>query len=611
MGMKLKKYKENSRNWIKQIALVFQKLWNYDKRLIWIMLFEIVLNSCRPFPNIVLSKYIIDELIKGNDYLKVIQYTGFMFSLDYIISSLSTLIRNKKMVLSVELTNMLSNDVHKKCMEIDYEMYNDVSTLNKAVFAINLAANNNFISILDGIHGIVTNLVILGGVIAIIVHLDIMLILIAVVVVSLQGVVYFYNIKVNMRLDVESVGAIRSLNYATQLCTKTEVKKDVSIFNMKNYLLDKIKEFQKDWMSFYKRRMNKNSVSEFLSTTCSLGFQCCTYIMLGIKVFSKIITIGSFTMGINSLNSFMDASKGIVKSIIDINSRIYYVSQYDSFLNIDSKFRTNNIHEIDEIDKSNISIEFDHVYFKYPGSAEYVLKDINLAINSHERVAVVGENGAGKTTFVMLLTRMYDPTKGCIRINGIDIREIDYDSYMKLFSTVYQDFTLFPYTISENIVLKKDVDQECRKRVMELFEQNGLCDRLKGMPLGLDTPITKQLDNRGEDLSGGEKQRIAIIRALYKDSPVLILDEPTAALDPLAEYKIYHQFDQMTDKKTAVYISHRIASTRFCDRIVVFSKGSIAELGTFNELMEKEGIYYNFYNKQAEYFSEDFANHEG
>ena len=146
---------------------------------------------------------------------------------------------------------------------------------------------------------------------------------------------------------------------------------------------------------------------------------------------------------------------------------------------------------------------------------------------------------------------------------------------------------------------------------MELFEQNGLCDRLKGMPLGLDTPITKQLDNRGEDLSGGEKQRIAIIRALYKDSPVLILDEPTTALDPLAEYKIYHQFDQMTDKKTAVYISHRIASTRFCDRIVVFSKGSIAELGTFNELMEKEGIYYNFYNKQAEYFSEDFANHEG
>lgn len=221
------------------------------------MFIQIIINSCRPFPSIVLSKYIIDELIKGNSYNKVIIYTDLMFSLNYFISTVSTFLRSKKMSLSMELTNQLGDEVRKKCMEIDYEMYNDASILNRAAYAINLAANNNFISILDGINGFVTNVVILGGIITIIVHLNITLIIVAIFVVALQCVVYLYNIKANMKIDVESVGAIRSLNYATQLCTKTQVKKDISIYSMKGYLLDKIKSFQKEWMDFYKKRMNK------------------------------------------------------------------------------------------------------------------------------------------------------------------------------------------------------------------------------------------------------------------------------------------------------------------------------------------------------------------
>jgi len=274
----------------------------------------------------------------------------------------------------------------------------------------------------------------------------------------------------------------------------------------------------------------------------------CLY-FLGFKVFTKAITIGSFTMGISSLNSFMAGTRGIIESIIDINTRIYAVSKYHSFLNIRSEFRKNATRSLDGIDLQNIEIDFDNVSFKYPGSTRYVLKDINLKINANERVAVVGENGAGKTTFVMLLTRMYNPTKGRILINGIDIREIDYDSYMKLFPTVYQDFQILPFSILENVIFQEKADEETCKKIYELFEQNGFGNRLKTMYQGLNTPITRQLDNRGEDLSGGELQKVAIVRALYKDAPVIILDEPTSALDPLTEYEIYQRFSEMTFKR--------------------------------------------------------------
>ena len=478
----------------------------------------------------------------------------------------------------------------------------DTSIQDRAEYAINLAANNNFINILNAINRLASNIIIFFGVIAIILQLDFLVLIVAFFVVVVQCSIYYINIKLNINMDVESVSVNRKLNYVTQLCTKPSMKKDITIYHMSGFILEKIQMFQQSWMKIFQKRIKDNSICEWLTTTSSLVFQLSAYIILGIKVFVKEITIGSFT--ISSLNSFMDASKGIIQSIIDINAKIYTISQYNSFLNIKSKFRKDTVYRLEEMNLQNIEIEFEQVSFKYPGSTQYILRDINLKINAHEKIAVVGENGAGKTTFVMLLTRMYDPTKGRILLNGIDIRKIDYDSYMKLFSTVYQDFQIFPFSIFDNIVFEKENREEAQNKIMELVAQTGLTERMEAMYQGLDTPISRELDNRGEDLSGGERQRIAIIRALYKNSPIIVFDEPTAALDPRAEYEIYQQFAQMTYQKTAIYISHRIASTRFCDRIIIFDKGRVAEIGTFDELIEQKGFYFEFYQKQAQYFTE-------
>ena len=214
----------------------------------------------------------------------------------------------------------------------------------------------------------------------------------------------------------------------------------------------------------------------------------------------------------------------------------------------------------------------------------------------------MGYNGAGKTTFTLLLTRMYDPTEGAIYLNGIDIRNIDYKEYQKIISSVNQDFSLLAFSLLENIAITDTVTPEKKEKILKLLNENGLGERLKKLYRGLDTPVTKALSASGVDLSGGERQKIAVVRALYKDASVLILDEPTSALDPVAEHEIFQKFADMSEGKTTVLISHRIYSTRFCDKIAVFDKGEIKEYGTFDELMEQKGLYYNFFEQQAEYF---------
>ena len=230
------------------------------------------------------------------------------------------------------------------------------------------------------------------------------------------------------------------------------------------------------------------------------------------------------------------------------------------------------------------------------------MKNVNLTIKNKEKLAIVGYNGAGKTSLVLLLTRMYDPTKGTIYLNGIDIKKINYRDYLKIFSTVNQDFSLFAFSLLENIAITDNVPPEKKDVITELFKNNGMEERLQKLYKGLNTPITKTLYASGVDLSGGERQKVAIIRALYKDSPVLILDEPTSALDPEAEHEIYQKFAEISEGKLTVYISHRIYSTRFCDKIAVLENGEIKEYGTYQELMRLKGLYYDLFEQQAEYF---------
>ena len=249
---------------------------------------------------------------------------------------------------------------------------------------------------------------------------------------------------------------------------------------------------------------------------------------------------------------------------------------------------------------NDYEIEFCNVSFRYPSSRQYALKDFSFKFRTGERLAVVGRNGSGKTTFIKLLCRLYDPTQGEILLNGINIKKYDYDEYMRIFSVVFQDFKLFSFGLGQNVAASVEPDGE---RVRACLAKAGFGEAVGKMPDGIQTCLYKDFEESGVEISGGEAQKIALARALYKDAPFIILDEPTAALDPVAEYEIYSRFNEIVEDKTAIYISHRLSSCRFCDEIAVFDKGEIIQRGKHEELVSDErGIYYELWNAQAKYY---------
>lgn len=252
-------------------------------------------------------------------------------------------------------------------------------------------------------------------------------------------------------------------------------------------------------------------------------------------------------------------------------------------------------------DDNEYEFEFRHVYFKYPDSEEYVLKDINLKWHIGKKMALVGKNGCGKSTLVKLLCRLYDPTEGEITLNGIDIRKYKYEEYMALFSVVFQDSKLFSFSLAENVAANTDYDSE---RVKDCVVRSGLGERLKAMENGIETCLYKDFDENGVEISGGEAQKLCLARAIYKGSPFIVLDEPTAALDPISEYDIYTKFNGIVGTRTAIYISHRLSSCRFCDEITVMDNGRIAERGSHDELLGNGGVYKELWTAQAEYYKD-------
>ena len=313
--------------------------------------------------------------------------------------------------------------------------------------------------------------------------------------------------------------------------------------------------------------------------------------------------LGAFAVG--SVVLYVGALMQLVKSFSDLffilsENRVYtgHLEKLFEYLDLPDAKQQGSL----PVSGTEHTIEFRNVSFRYPGSETDVLQNVNFTLHAGRKQALVGANGAGKTTFVKLLCRLYDPTEGQILLDGRDIREYDYDDYMKLFSFVFQDFKLFAFSLGENIAAGENYDAA---KAEECIRKAALYDRYREMPDGLETCLYRDLSEKGVEISGGEAQKIALARALYKGSPVIVLDEPTAALDPIAEAQVYAGFSGMVEDRTAVYISHRLSSCQFCDEITVFDKGRIVQQGTHAELLENpEGKYRELWDAQAQYYVE-------
>ncbi len=340
-----------------------------------------------------------------------------------------------------------------------------------------------------------------------------------------------------------------------------------------------------------------------VSAAVSQAFTGVIYLFAGLKALGGAFGVGAVTQYVGALAGLAQGLTSLLETLGDLRANAEFLRPTYELLDIPNKMYQGSLTTEKRSDRK-YEIEFRDVSFQYPGTDVWALRHVSMKFRVGERLAVVGENGSGKTTFIKLLCRLYDPTEGTILLNGIDIRKYRYDDYLALFSVVFQDFRLLAQPLGQNVAAAIDYDRE---RAEQCLEKAGFGDRLASLPKGLDTCLYRDFEEDGVEISGGEAQKIALARVLYQDAPFIVLDEPTAALDPEAEAEVYTRFNDIVEDKTAIYISHRLSSCRFCDEIAVFDGGRVVQQGAHDHLVETEGKYQALWVAQAQYYQKQDA----
>ena len=387
--------------------------------------------------------------------------------------------------------------------------------------------------------------------------------------------------------------------FGHELYTNLERAKDVRIYRQDTLAIKKIEELEAWGKAEKKNSFHMAFFPSVAGFIVGLG-NCACYLFVAIKAFLGAYGVGSVVQYVSVLTRLGDGIRDLMFMVSDNELYCAHLKKMYDYLDIPNHMYQGSL-TVEKREDNEYYIEFSNVSFKYPRTENYVLRNVNLKFKIGEKLAVVGMNGSGKTTFIKLLCRLYDPTEGEILLNNVDIRKYDYKEYMSIFSVVFQDFKLFSFGLGQNVSASFHYNEELAKRCLE---KAGFYERLQSMKKGLETSIYKDLDEEGVEISGGEAQKIALARALYKNAPFIILDEPTAALDPIAEYEVYSKFNEIVQDKTAIYISHRLSSCRFCDIIAVFDGGQIVQRGVHDRLLQDtHGKYYELWNAQAQYYT--------
>ncbi len=388
-------------------------------------------------------------------------------------------------------------------------------------------------------------------------------------------------------------------NYYVDMLAQVESQKDARIYAQQEILDSDTRGILQRMVGAWRRSARHYVRNQWVVQTQSALFLLLVYAFVGYRAYLGLISIGEVVTLASAILQATEWAAQLISRLVYLKRDALYCKQYCEFMDLDKRKYEGTI-PLEKRRDNRFQVEFEHVSFRYPGTETDVIKDLNLAFTIGERMAIVGKNGSGKTTFIKLLCRLYDVTEGCIKVNGIDIRKYDYQEYCNLFAVVFQDFRIFDFPVGENIASSENVDEG---RAMDALSRAGLGECMARLPLGLGTYVGKEFEEGGVSFSGGERQKMAIARAIYKDAPFVIMDEPTAALDPVSECDVYAGFDRMVGNKTALYISHRLASCRFCEDILVFDKGRVVQRGSHEKLEKEEGLYRELWNAQAQYYA--------
>ncbi len=589
---------------ISNLKYILGYAWKKDKILFLQCGVYTILAPAVTFLGIFLPKFLIDELM-GQQRINVVLgiLVGF-FLMTSFANYTVTWLKNSYFPRVVELRLDFITMLCDKSMRMDFKNTEDPDVLNKINSIYSSVGSNN--RGVEGVYHLVLGLC--GKLTAFLGYISILLFLNPFILIFLMlNVLISYYLTLRVKkyeysLKEKVADKDRRSFYVFNTMYDFAYGKDIRIYNLKNILINKFKKFRGERIDISRDLRRKEVKVKLIDVGLILIREAVVYGYLIYRVLFSTMSIGDFTMYFATISGFGEWMKGILEDFANIKAQNMYLDDMREFLEDKDEEVTEN--PIDIPEDTSYEIEFKNVSFKYPKTERYIYKNLSLKIKKGQRLAIVGINGAGKTTFIKLLCRLYEPTSGEILLNGVNINKFSKEEYFKIFSIVFQDIKTFAFSIAENVSLKHEHDTD-KDRVLECIEKAGVGDKIKSLHKGIDTSLLKILDEDGIELSGGENQKLALARALYKNGKIVILDEPTSALDAVAEYNIYKGFDKLIGEKTAIYISHRLASTKFCDVIAFFEGGEVVEYGTHNELLSKNGKYKDMFNTQAQYYKEE------
>lgn len=589
---------------------IHRKLTKGNSEFCLITLVTVLVGVIIPLTSILFPKVMIDVVISESTISKLLnnittdntEQLLFVIFIFFLITTVAratqTYFTRRNNFYFTNLGYTLKEDIQQKSMTMNYSMVEDKEVLNKIQIA------NECIKKCKNIIETACNVLWQSIIILIYVYL---LLKVNFILILLLIFNTFINSKLLAKIKTyeanlrrERAGIDRRKNYLFETMFDYNYGKEIRLFDMKNILVNKFIEQKKI-------KQNLNIAVEKKKFAFSLCEGILYFIreglVYGILVSSFLhdkITIDNFVMYIGLVTSFAVIAKALTEDVGKMIELSPYITDYRMFVEKDKQEKEQNKKDLSQYELETFSIEFRNVSFKYPKSEKYVLKNISFIIENGSHVSIVGLNGAGKTSIVKLICRFYEPTKGQIYLNGINIQEYSKESYLKRISAVFQESKLFAFSVIENISLDfKEPNKESFWRIIESLDMKDQIEKLSGKE---NTNVLKNLYDDGVEFSGGEKQRLCIARGMYKNADLLLLDEPTAALDALAEKKIYESFSTISKGKTTIFISHRLNSNKFCDKVIFLEKGEIAAQGSHEEMIKNCETYKKLYQMQAHYY---------
>lgn len=587
-------------------AYVLGKIKRYRPSQLWLMGLGIITGSLMHYLWSFVSKFVIDivQVQAESPDKDIAPLAGLMIivaAVELVSMIANTIVNNRVWFGFIFARERVITERIGKLLTMNYQTLEQPEMLDMAQKAQEATGGNN-----NGIEGLMHLVYNFGEMLMVtlvtftsVTILDWRLIIVIAVTSFLQFLFFRHTVKKD-RKEVWDVLAPtwRKLNYMERTTQDFDYAKDIRLFGMKNWLSGKQHDIITEKQGKILRSKNLWIINSCFSHSMTLVTAAVVYGTLIFSVIGSDMSIGSFTLYLGLAMTFSSALTSILNTLGDFKKASMEVDNFRSFMDMDTDDKGDFL-PIPQAEK--YTFEFKNVSYKYHGAESCALKNLNLTFEAGKRLAVVGLNGAGKTTFIKLLLRLYDVTEGEILMNGTDIRRFRREEYYRLFAPVFQNVEVFAFPISENVSMNspEDTDSELAEKCLV---RAGMSDKLKSLEKGVDTQLLKVIYDDGIDLSGGERQKLALARALYKNAPVIVLDEPTAALDALAEYNMYKNFDEIIGDRSAVYISHRLSSTRFCDSIAMFKAGEMVEYGTHDELLKKGGAYAEMFEIQAQYY---------